>query len=46
MARYKHKGRVTIDRFEKQKEKTDWGSIVGGVIVLLIAGAALAQCAG
>lgn len=46
MARYKHKGRVTIDRFEKQKERTDWGTVAGVTFWIVIAGAVLAQCAG
>ncbi|MGD1888358.1 MAG: hypothetical protein ACFB01_14790 [Cohaesibacteraceae bacterium] len=49
MAKYKHKGRVTIDRFEKlpePKKSIDW-EVVGGTIVLLfIVAAVLGSCTG
>lgn len=47
MAKYKHKGRLTIDRFEKQPEKgIDWDAIGGCIVLFFIVAAVLSNCAG
>lgn len=49
MANYKHKGRVTIDRFEKQpepKKSIDWDAIGGFFVLFFIVVAVLSSCAG
>lgn len=40
MAKWEHKGGVRVDAFQK---KTDWGAILGGIVVAIIAIAVIAN---
>lgn len=47
MTKYKHKGRVTIDRFEKEPKKgIDWDAVSGFIVLFFIVAAILSNCTG